>query len=601
VSDPNLLFLALDIVALSASGACAAAMPNRAAPFVTSGLSGIGAMLCLPPLLFPAATATLNLPAGPPGLSLHLALGPLAACFLLPALLSGTAIAALQGARTARTALGLAGAMLSLLAADGITLVLGSALVCGAIAPGRRTKAALLIPLLLLGAVCLLTPAGFAPRFDTIRAAPVGVARASAAAMLGIAAMTALTGSRAPTNRALIAGAVLPAGIAILIRLIADLSGQTVQAWWGGVLIAAGGWIAVQQGWRAASDADIDASIASLVRRQAGLMMMGVGLALIARAADLPQTQTLALQATMLLALGGSLAGTAATLAADAIGASAGTVRLARLGGLIHTMPWTSAVLSASLLALSALPPGVGFASVWLLFQSLLAAPRTGGLLELLPLALAALAVALSAAAATSASVRIVGIAVLGRPRWPRGAGARDITQPGLVVLPVLAALALLAGFVPGPVLRGLTGAAVRDVAGSFPAIHGGLTMLSTTASSAGYAALPIGALLACAGGSVILALRWRRREGKPGGPWLGGTKPPVGLPFGEPTAQSSGAGFLPALPDLPALPGWRLPPRGLLPRIAGLAGISATAALWFLLAAFAIVLLAASVTGAGA
>ena len=143
MSDPNLLFLALDIVALSASGACAAAMPNRAAPFVTSGLSGIGAMLCLPPLLFPAATATLNLPAGPPGLSLHLALGPLAACFLLPALLSGTAIAALQGARTARTALGLAGAMLSLLAADGITLVLGSALVCGAIAPGRRTKAAL--------------------------------------------------------------------------------------------------------------------------------------------------------------------------------------------------------------------------------------------------------------------------------------------------------------------------------------------------------------------------------------------------------------------------------------------------------------------------
>ena len=38
--------------------------------------------------------------------------------------------------------------------------------------------------LLLAGAVCLLTPAGFAPRFDAIRAAPAGVERASIAAMM---------------------------------------------------------------------------------------------------------------------------------------------------------------------------------------------------------------------------------------------------------------------------------------------------------------------------------------------------------------------------------------------------------------------------------
>ena len=324
-------------------------------------------------------------------------------------------------------------------------------------------------------------------------------------------------------------------------------------------------------------------------------MMIGIGLALIARAADLPETQTLALQATMLLAIGGALAGTAATLAADAIGASAGSVRLSRLGGLIHTMPWSSATLAASLLALSALPPGAGFASVWLLFQSLLAAPGTGGLLDQLPLTLAALAVALSAAMATSAAVRIVGIALLGRPRTPRGAGAREVALPGLVVVPVLAALALITGIVPGPVLRAVTGAAVFDISGSFPATRGGLTMLSATDSSTGYAALPIGALLACASGSVILVLRWLRRDGKPGGPWLGGTKPPAGLPFGEPMAQSAGAGFLPALPDLPALPHSKLP------RIPRRSAVPASAVLWLVLAAFAIMLLAASITAAGA
>ncbi len=140
---------------------------------------------------------------------------------------------------------------------------------------------------------------------------------------------------------ALAAGAVLPAGIAILIRLIDDLSGQTVQAWWGFILLAAGGGIAVLFAWRAAADAGIGDSVANLVRRQGGLMMTAAGLALIARAADLPQAQSLALEAAILLALGGGLAGTAATLAAEAISASAGTVRLSRLGGLIHTMPWT--------------------------------------------------------------------------------------------------------------------------------------------------------------------------------------------------------------------------------------------------------------------
>jgi hypothetical protein len=602
VSDPILLFLALDMVALLAVGGIPAVLPAAVNSLLTAGLSGLGAMLCLPPLLFPAAPATLAIAAGPPGMVLHLALGPLPACFLLLALLAGTAIAAFQSLATGhsarRTAVCLAGSMLWLLAADGVTLVLGSACVCATLFPagsnrGRATP--LLIPLLLLGAVCLLTPAGFAPRFDAIRTAPVGVARASAAAMMATAAITALAGLRAPAHRALIAGIVLPAGSAILVRLIADLPGQTVQAWWGSVMIAAGGWIAVRQAWRAAAVADIDDVIASLVRRQAGLILIGIGLALIARTADLPQTQTLALQAAVLLAVGGSLAGTAATLAARAIGISAGTLRLSRLGGLIHTMPWTSAVLSASLLALSALPPAAGFASVWLLFQSLLAAPRIGGLLDDLPLALAALAIALSTAAATSASVRIIGVAVLGRPRTPFGAGAREIRLPGRIVLAVPAGLVLIAGIVPGPALRLLAGGAVRALAGSSPAVRGGLTMLTTAAASPGYAALPIAALLACAAGSVILALRWRRREGKPASPWLGGMAPPFRLPFGAPMAQSAGDGFLPALPDPPDLPTARLP------RVPRLPVTSAAAWLWLALAAFALLLLAAALIGSGA
>jgi formate hydrogenlyase subunit 3/multisubunit Na+/H+ antiporter MnhD subunit len=609
------------MVALLALGAFAAVVPPRFGPYLTAALSLPGAALCLPPLLLPSA-ATMILPAGPPGLHLHLALGAMPAFFLLLILLSGSAIAAFGGPSRS-TALCLGGAILSLLAADGVTLLFGTAILCGTVYPDwtrRRGLHALLVPLLLAGAVCLLTPPGFAPRFDAIRAAPVGVERASVAAMMTAAAITGLICLRPRDGTAaLAAGAVLPAGIAILIRLIDDLSGQTVQAWWGFILLAAGGSIAVAFAWRAAAAPGIGDSVANLIRRQGGLMLIGVGLALIARAADLPQAQALAMQAALLLALGGSLAGTAAMFAAEAMSGAAGTARLSRLGGLIHTMPRTSGALSAGLLALSALPPGIGFASVWLLFQALLYAPRTGSLTEQLPLALTALAIALSAAAATSASVRIIGIAVLGRPRSPSGAGAREIARAAGIVLPVLAALPLIAGLIPGPAIRALADPAVRSLIGSSPGIRGGVTMLSTSAASPGYAALPVAALLACATGCVILLLRWRRREAKTAGIWFGGLKPPFGMPFGEPMAQSAGVGFLPELPPPPRLSLLRHGPAQSGPHVAAGTGIGgpdkpghdvrsrfpirsipAATVLWLVLAAFAILLMAVALTGAG-
>jgi NADH:ubiquinone oxidoreductase subunit 5 (subunit L)/multisubunit Na+/H+ antiporter MnhA subunit len=258
-------------------------------------------------------------------------------------------------------------------------------------------------------------------------------------------------------------------------------------------------------------------------------------------------------------------------------------------------MPWTSAALSAGLLALSALPPAVGFASLWLLFQALLSAPRTGLLLDQLPLALTALAVALSAATATAAAVRVIGIAVLGRPRTPSCAGAREIAPPGRIILSLLAAACLVGGLFPGLLIRALAAPAVRGLFGSSPGIRGSLTMLSASAASSGYAALPIAALLGCLIGCVILAQRWHRRDGKAEGLWFGGMKPPIGLPFGEPMAQSAGAGFLPALPGIPAVPAPRLPAP---PRIAA---IPAAAVLWLVLAAFAVLLLAMAATGAHA
>jgi NADH:ubiquinone oxidoreductase subunit 5 (subunit L)/multisubunit Na+/H+ antiporter MnhA subunit len=277
---------------------------------------------------------------------------------------------------------------------------------------------------------------------------------------------------------------------------------------------------------------------------------------------------------------------------------STGTVHLSRLGGLAQTLPWTSAALAVGLLALSALPSGIGFASLWLLFQALLSGPRAGGLIDQVPLALAAAAIALAAAIATAAAVRIIGIAILGRPRTPQGAGARDIVRTGQVILSGLTALSLIAGIIPAMTLRILADAAVREVTGSAQGVRGDLTMLSASAASPGYAALPVLALLALATGCAVLVLRWLRREGKPAGLWFDGMTPPVGFPFGEPMAQSAGTGFLPPLPALPALP---TPPVPRLPAPPRFAAVSPVAALWLMLIAFGILLLILAITGSGA
>jgi hydrogenase-4 component B len=276
-------------------------------------------------------------------------------------------------------------------------------------------------------------------------------------------------------------------------------------------------------------------------------------------------------------------------LSAHGIGASAGTYRLSRLGGLVHTMPRASASLAAGLLTNSALPPTLGFAVLWLSFQSIVSAPRTGALPLQVALALVAATTALSAALATAAFVRIVGVALLGRPRTPRGAGARESPSPVGTILLTLAGVSLAAGVLPGPLLWFLADPAVHALTG-LPS-NRGLALLSVSGSAPGYLALPILALLGLAIGAVMMLPRRSRAEAKAVGPWTEGMQPPTGLPFGDPAAQSAGTGFLPALPAIPLRRFARvpaIPPPRLSP---------VTTGLWLILAAFAMLLLVLAIT----
>ena len=284
--------------------------------------------------------------------------------------------------------------------------------------------------------------------------------------------------------RRCLSGAMLPAGLYALLRIVLDIGARAAPPACYVPLLLAGAASVLLGGWRACRAMELDAAVAFGSLRQAGMAALGLGLAVVGRAADLPNLAALALSAVLLLAGMQAVCATLALLAAGAVTQQAGTRRLDRLGGLIHRMPVTTTGLMAGLGGLAGIPPMPGFAALFLLFQAVLAGPRAGGLG--LPLLLAALVLllALGSALATVAAVRLVGTVCLGRPRVPRAAAADELPNAARPALLVPAVLACVLGVLPGPVLRLVAGPAISGLTGTGLAEHLGWLSLTPNAGS---------------------------------------------------------------------------------------------------------------------
>ena len=465
----------------------------------------------------------LALPVGPPGASILMALDPLGASFLL--LLS----AAMMPCAVCQqiTPLPVLGMALTLLAADGFTLALGLVLL-GAAASWRTVTFV----------VVLLAPIG---DFAAIRRSPPEGLHAVAAFVLVIAAAGALLAAtsfprKREPNPAHIAMAALSGYL--LLRLLWDLGGQTQPWWWGVPLLLAGAFVMVAALLRASLADTLPAVLAVASLHQLGMAIVAVGVGLIARAVDLPSTTSLAFDAAWLSTVCYVLCGALLMLTADAVTMAAGTGRLDRLGGLIHPMPVTAMTCLLGLFGVALLPPGLGFAAFWLLFQSLLAAARVGGFGLQVLLGLIAALTGLSVGLASLAAVRVFGVAFLGRPRTPRTAVAEEPPRRLRWSLIALAAFVSVLGVMPTLALLPATGwthATIR------------VLTLRTGAETPGYSAIAIAALLAIAAIGACFALRGRRsRDLRREPAWSGGfAKPPSWLPFGDPTTQYGPLSFV--------------------------------------------------------
>ncbi|CAH2600958.1 Hydrogenase 4 subunit B [Rhodovastum atsumiense] len=573
--------LSLVVAALLALGLASAFVPRRIVASGTLALCGLGLLLDLGFLLGGAAPATLSVPIGLPGRATTLALDGLSGFFLLLLMAAGMASAATaqedhgEYAATEPFFPVFIGAMaLTLLAGDAFALVLGfelMSLASFALVLTRhedeavRAAALLYVGMAALGAVCLIPAlallaagSGWDLRFAAIRAHPPEGWQALAVLLLTLVGAGSKAGlaplhvwlppahAAAPGHvSALMSGAMTKVALYVLIRILFDLCGPAQPLWWGVPLLVLGAAGAVLGGLRANMEGDIKGVLACSTIENIGLITIGLGIALAARAADLSTLAALALGGALLHVMAHGLFKALLFQCAGVVQHAAGSRLMVRLGGLIHRMPVTTACVLVGAASLAALPPSSGFAGEWTLFQAVLGGPRIGGLwLQTLICVVAGL-MALAAALAAAAAVRLVGVAFLGRPRSPRASAAEEAGPWARGGMIGLAVASVLVGLLPGGVL-GLAEPALRRLLSAGMADRAGLLMVAPQADGAGYIPLALAILLGLALALVVWLVVIRRAPGYRIGPaWdCGFGPPPAWLPFGDPITQYGGASF---------------------------------------------------------
>jgi hydrogenase-4 component B len=507
----------------------------------------------------------LMLPAGLPDTGLTLALDPLSAFFLLPVCIACAAAGLSAAAEPPVTAPLLpifAGSMLlTLLAGDTGTLMLGFTLMAAAgwgLIQTRHEEAAAAAAsfagMIVAGSACLLTALALLPGagFEAMRATPPDGWRAAAVLLLVLAGAGPAAGL-APLHLwlprahavspgpvcALLSGGMAKVAVYAIVRVLFDLCGPATPAWWCAPLLAMGAASAILGGLRANREPALQPVLAGAAIQHAGFIAIGLGVALAARGADLPTLASLALGGAMLHALNHGVFQTLATLSAAAAEHGAATRMLDRLGGLIHGMPVTTACMLVASASLACLPLTAGFASLWVLLQTVLAAPRIGGLALQTALALVAAALAMATALGAAGSVRLVGIAFLGRPRSPRAAAAEEAPALTRAVLIGLAGLNLLLGLLPGAALA-LTDGARQMLSATRLREQADWAGIEAQADMPGYAPLGVALLAGMAGlGLWLLVRRMGLAAPRRVPPWAGGfAASPPWLPFGDPATQ---------------------------------------------------------------
>ncbi|MEK7372910.1 MAG: hydrogenase 4 subunit B [candidate division NC10 bacterium] len=270
---------------------------------------------------------------------------------------------------------------------------------------------------------------------------------------------------------ALMSGVVIKMGVYGLLRVTIDLLGGG-PAWWGGLVLGLGTVSALVGVLYALMEHDLKRLLAYHSVENIGIIFIGIGAGLMFQSYGLTTLATLGIVGGLYHTINHACFKGLLFLGAGSVLHATGTRNMEALGGLIKRMPRTALFFLVGACAISALPPLNGFASEWLVFQTLLggsAIPQPE-VAVIMPIAVAMLA--LTSGLAAACFVKAFGITFLAIPRSPEAAHAHEAPrsmQVGMVSLVLMCVGLGLAPFAVVPLLgsslAGLGGLAPTAVA----------------------------------------------------------------------------------------------------------------------------------------
>ena len=250
---------------------------------------------------------------------------------------------------------------------------------------------------------------------------------------------------------ALMSGVMIKTGIFMLIRISLDLfAGGPL--WWGITILAIGSISSVLGVLYALAEHDIKKLLAYHSIENIGIILLGLGSALIFNSLGFHSFAVISLVAALFHTLNHAVFKALLFMGAGSVISKTHTKNIEEYGGIIKYMPYTALFFLIGSLAISALPPFNGFASEWITFQALFAGIRSISNAATWAFILAAGALALTGGLAAACFVKVFGITFLARPRSEK---IRQINESSISLtfsMAVLAALTLVLGLFSGSV-----------------------------------------------------------------------------------------------------------------------------------------------------
>jgi hydrogenase-4 component B len=251
--------------------------------------------------------------------------------------------------------------------------------------------------------------------------------------------------ANAPSHvSALMSGALIKMGIYGLLRFTSLFAHPPM--WWGGAVLALGLASGVLGVAFAIGQHDLKRLLAYHSVENIGIICMGVGVALLGRAAGRPELVALGLAGGLLHVWNHGLFKGLLFLCAGNVLHATGTREIDHLGGLVRRMRWTALGFVVGAVAICGLPPLNGFVSELLVYLGFLHVAGTSAGSFWLVGAMSAALLALIGALAVACFVKVLGAVFLGEPRSRAAGDAHEATRRMLGPIVALGALCVAIG-----------------------------------------------------------------------------------------------------------------------------------------------------------